>query len=61
MGGEWLNFGIFTILAMTTKKPFSFRLDVKLMNKLKEIAAKENRKLTNLIETILINYTNKKK
>lgn len=44
----------------TTKKPYTFRFDEKMMNKLKSIAVKENRKLTNLIETILINFTKQK-
>ena len=38
------------------KKVLSFRLDEKVIEKLKSLAEKENRTLSNFIETILKNY-----
>lgn len=37
------------------KKAHVFRLPVSLLEKLKEMARKENRSLNNLVETILLN------
>ena len=36
------------------KKPYSFRLDESLVNKVKKIAEADNRKLTAMLENILI-------
>ena len=38
------------------KKVYSFRFDETLMEALKEYAGKENRSLSNLVETILKDY-----
>jgi len=38
------------------KRPISTRLDEKIVEKLKELADKENRTLSNVIETIIKKY-----
>ena len=38
------------------KKTYSFRFDEDMVNKLKVYAEAENRKLSNLVETILLQY-----
>ena len=38
------------------KRVYSFRLDEGMVNKLKDYAAQENRKFSNLVETILLKY-----
>lgn len=42
------------------KKPFTFRLDADLMEQIRKLAVKENRGLTNFIETIFRNLVKKK-
>ena len=45
-----------------TKKPYTFRLDEQFIEEeLRPIAVKENRPLTNLIETILLTFVKKRK
>lgn len=46
---------------MTTKKPYTFRLNKALIEKLRVLANKDNRKLTNFIETILSSFVKNKK
>lgn len=43
------------------KKPYTFRFDEALINKLRAFAKKENRKLTNFIEQIFTNFVKNKK
>ncbi len=38
------------------KKPFNHRLDETLINNMKKVAKKENRTVTNLIETVMGKY-----
>ena len=38
------------------KKVYSFRFDEDMVNKLRTYAAQENRRLSNLVETILLKY-----
>lgn len=38
------------------KKVYSFRLDINMVNQLQHYAEKENRNLSNLVETVLKNY-----
>lgn len=38
------------------KKQYNFRLEEKLINDLQALATKENRSLTNLIETVMMQY-----
>lgn len=44
---------------MGAEKPvYSFRLNPELMDTLKSLAAQQNRTLSNLVETILLQYVN---
>lgn len=42
------------------KRTFSFRFDEELVEKLRGYAAEENRTLSNMIETILLQYLSKR-
>lgn len=42
------------------KKNFTFRLNEELVDKLRLCAKNENRNLSNMVETILINYIEQK-
>jgi hypothetical protein len=42
-----------------TKKPFTFRLDATLVEKVRKAGAKDGRKLTNMIEHILSTFVKK--
>jgi predicted HicB family RNase H-like nuclease len=44
----------------STKKPYSLRLDEKLIKQLEKEAKAQNRSVANLIDTILMNYVNQK-
>ncbi len=42
------------------KKVYSFRLDIDMVNQLQYYAERDNRTLSNLVQTILKNYLNEK-
>ncbi len=43
------------------KKTVSYRIDENVINKLNELAIKENRKIGNYVETILLKHIEEKK
>ena len=53
--------GIKTFQYSVMKKPFTFRLDAELMEKARDEADKENRTLTNWIETLIKQRLSEKK
>ncbi len=44
-----------------TKKPYTFRFNIELIEKIRKLAIREHRELTNYIENLFIKDTNGKK